>query len=257
MEYDLTEILDKWDFESGKVSARTIRGADGREKLQFRLDCGILQMEGVGRPDGRRPGGHESVLHQLRAIDARSAGKGGRPIELTDEQWGEIDRELMQYYHRRIGWLAVREYRAAIRDADHNLDLMDFAREHSSDEARVAGHEQYRPFVLLHRTQAAAQIRLSNDDPEGAIEEIKAGADRIRAAVEAAEGPEAVEKDQHHATLREMAKEIREKYDIKRTLKEELDDAVAAQDYGAPPRSATGYGTATGKGRTEKMSNEQ
>ena len=37
--------------------ARKIVGEDGKEKLQVRLDLGLLQMELNGRPDGERPHG--------------------------------------------------------------------------------------------------------------------------------------------------------------------------------------------------------
>ena len=71
------------------------------------------------------------------------------------EQCREADREFVQYYHRRLCWLAMREFSKAMHDADHTLLLMDFCRDHSPDEEWTMSHEQYRPFVLFHRTQAA------------------------------------------------------------------------------------------------------
>jgi hypothetical protein len=228
MSEDLSEILENWDFETGRVSARRIVGLDGRPKLQFRVDCGLLQMETEGRPDGARPHGCESVLAHLQT---RAAAGQGAPIELDEDDWLEIDRELLQFYHRRVSWLALREYRRAMADADHNLALMDFLREHCPDAGRVAGHEQYRPFVLMHRTQAAARLRLDDNDAEGAVEELQAGQTAIRRFLTGFGPPGAADRDAHLEALGEMEREVRAVYGISRTLREQLAEAVEAQDY--------------------------
>ena len=85
----------------------------------------------------------------------------------------------MQYYHRRMCWLALREFRRAALDADHTLAFMDFVRDHSPDEEWTLSHEQYRPFVLFHRVQAATLARLEEAGPADAIEELKAGVQRF------------------------------------------------------------------------------
>src|SRR5207249_1795645 len=76
MSLDLNTILRDWPHENGNIKVRKIAGLDGREKLQLRVDLGVLQMEVAGRPDGRRPHNCESLLeyHQKRAT--RTAAKG-------------------------------------------------------------------------------------------------------------------------------------------------------------------------------------
>src|SRR5438093_71165 len=54
MSLDLNTILKDWPHENGHVKVRKITGLDGREKLQLRVDLGVLQMEVTGRPDGQR-----------------------------------------------------------------------------------------------------------------------------------------------------------------------------------------------------------
>src|ERR1041384_5758639 len=87
MSLDLNTILKDWPYESGTVKVRKITGLDGREKLQLRVDLGVLQMEIIGRPDGRRPHNCESLLeyHRKRAIRARrprkiAAARGSRRL---------------------------------------------------------------------------------------------------------------------------------------------------------------------------------
>src|SRR6266567_990805 len=55
MSLDLNSILKDWPHENGSIKVRKVAGLDGREKLQLRVDLGVLQMELTGRPDGRRP----------------------------------------------------------------------------------------------------------------------------------------------------------------------------------------------------------
>jgi hypothetical protein len=59
---DINHVLKGWDYEPGTINVRKINGTDGQPKIQMRLDLGLLQMEVVGRPDGVRPYGHESLL---------------------------------------------------------------------------------------------------------------------------------------------------------------------------------------------------
>ena len=51
---DISHILGAWHFDPNQPIVRIIRGGDGREKVQMRVDMGILQMEMSGRPDGQR-----------------------------------------------------------------------------------------------------------------------------------------------------------------------------------------------------------
>jgi len=149
---DLDRVFEDWPYQPGAISARIVRCRDGRHVLQMRIEMGVLQMEMDGRPDGERPDGAETYLDLL----LRESLGAGEEFVLSEEQCFEVDREFLQFYHRRICLLALREFRRAIRDADHTLALMDFAAAHSPDEEWTLSHEQYRPFVLFHRCQAAA-----------------------------------------------------------------------------------------------------
>ncbi|MCP4378467.1 MAG: excinuclease ABC subunit B, partial [bacterium] len=66
MTLDIGDIMDQWPYRPGQITARRINGMDGLEKIQLRLDLGILQMNVSGRPDGQRPHGCESLLEYYR-----------------------------------------------------------------------------------------------------------------------------------------------------------------------------------------------
>lgn len=225
---DLDRILRDWPFQPGVISARSIAARDGRDVLQMRIELGVIQMEVEGRPDGTRPGGAETLLDHL----IQESVFHGDSFELTEEQCIEADREFLQYYHRRICWLALREFDRAVADADHTLALMDFVADHSSDEEWLIMHEQYRPFVLFHRTQAAALSELESGGPEAAIETINRGLETIREVFEQFDGEEEdFEEDEMVGQLRELQGWLREHYDVRRTLAEQLSDAIAAEQY--------------------------
>ncbi|NUQ65049.1 MAG: UvrB/UvrC motif-containing protein [Pirellulales bacterium] len=224
---DIDAVLADWPYQPGVVSARLIQAADGREVIQLRVELGLLQMETADRPDGQRPGGAATYL----ALMIQTAAVEGLAFELSEEQSAELDREFIQFYHRRICWLALREFDRAVRDADHTLRLMDFAAAHSSNEDWILSHEQYRPFVLFHRTQAAALSRLTEDGPEAAVEEINLGLERIRELYSKLEAEEEFDGDELAEQLRRLQGWIRENYHVGRTLEEQLADAVATEQY--------------------------
>lgn len=224
---DIDSLLKQWDFQPGEVNARLVKTRNGREVLQMRVDMGVLQMETDLRPDGQRPNGAETYYDYLVGEVIRE----GDAFQLSREQCAEADREFMQFYHRRLCWLSLREYRRAARDADHSLAFMDFVREHSPDEEWTLSHEQYRPFVLFHRVQAAALAALQDGGPEGAIREINGGLERFRSLFARYDASEQYADDELVRRLLEMRESVRQRYDVGRTLDEQLADAVKAEDY--------------------------
>lgn len=50
---DLTPILRDWPYSADRITARKIIGRDSTIKIQLRIELGVLQMEPIGRPDGR------------------------------------------------------------------------------------------------------------------------------------------------------------------------------------------------------------
>ncbi len=223
---NIDEILDDWPFDPHEIAVRRAVGHDGRELLQMRIEMGILQLETKGRPDGERPEGADSYYDFL--VEQTF---GNDEYELTDEQCSEIDREFVQYYHRRVCWLRLQEYDLAVRDADHTLGLMDLCQQYSPDEQWTVTHEQYRPFVLFHRTQASALATLEDKDAEQAVAEVNRGLDRIRDFFEEHEADEQFDEDELVNRLVELRESLRDHYDVGPTLEERLAEAVEHEQY--------------------------
>jgi len=226
---NIDRLLTDWPYDPDSVSVRLVKGDDGREVIQMRLDMGVLQLETIGRPDGARPHGNETFFDYLLAESIA----GGAEFEFTEEQCGEADREFVQFYHRRVCWIALREYKKAVDDADHTLAFMDLCKAHSPDEQWTLSHEQYRPFVLFHRTQAAALAQLdeSGGGPEVAIQEINGGLDRMKKLFEEYEADEEFDEDELVARLSELRESLREQFSVGHTLSEQLAEAIKSEQY--------------------------
>jgi hypothetical protein len=224
---NIDPILKQWPFDPQAVSVRLLTLPD-REVIQLRIDLGLLQLEVADRPDGWRPGGEPSYLQFMK----QKAQQHGDGFVLSEEQCSEIDREFVQFYHRRVCWLQLKRFDAAIHDADHTISLMDFCKLHSPNEEWTISHEQYRPFVLYHRIKAAAlRCFESNAGAEQAIEEINRGLDQLRQVFAEFEVEEQFDDDELVQRLSEFRETIRTEYSVGRTLRERLNDAIAAEQY--------------------------
>ncbi len=237
MRRDIDEALHGWPFEpdpNEAMAVREVRARDGRSVLQIRVELGIMQLEVEGRPDGIRPHSFPTFLDYLRhRASSRSSGGGNKPPwAMSAEHCVEADREFVQYYKRRIAWLTLQRYDKAVQDAEHSLALADFVQRHANDPEYVALHERSRGLVLLHKTQATAALSIERNKPEESIDIIRDGIERL------IEHQQSIQNDLDDTPnepfieqLRAIEREIRKDYAVEKTLKEQLDEAVADEDY--------------------------
>jgi UvrB/uvrC motif len=227
---DIDFILRDWEYKPGMVQPRLVQTHTGRQVIQMRVELGVLQIETSGRPDGASPHGFPTYFNYLQE-QARMAQKSGHTFVLGEEQCQEADREFVQYYHRRMCWLQLRQWARALADADHTIGFMDFVALHSpSDEYRQA-HEQYRGLVLFQRTQAAAALEVEKDNPEGAIDEVRNGLELLRVFFAGYDLEGQMEEDGMVQHLRQIETNLRQQFNIQATLQEQLAQAVANEDY--------------------------
>jgi hypothetical protein len=232
MSLDLNTVLRDWGHENGKVKVRKIAGLDGREKLQLRVDLGVLQMEMTGRPDGVRPNGCESLLeyHQQRA--ARSVQRGEN-YELSLEQCAELQQEGIQYYHRYLSLFQINDFAGVVRDTQRNLDLFDFVAEHTDREELSWNLQQFRPYVIMMNTRAKASLLLAQGKFPEAMREIQHGRDAIAEFFERSAFPELASKSSEIAFLDEWLNEVRAKRPLSKVevMEKEMERAIAKELY--------------------------
>jgi len=222
----LGDVLGNWDFDPQSLSVRLVKESDGRDVIQMRIDLGVLQMETQGRPDGKTVEGFPSFLDHMLAFEEKSP-----EFVMDDDQCFEADREFLQYYHRRISWLRLMHYHRVVEDADHTLALMDVCRDHSPDDEWTMTHEQYRPFVMFHRTQAAAMAAMDETDVEKAISLLDEGLSQIRDVFLEHEAEEEFDEDEMVQQLVKLRDSLCEEYGIGPSLQQQLDQAVKSEQY--------------------------
>jgi len=232
MSLDLNSLLKGWPHENGAIKVRKIMGIDGAEKLQLRIDLGLLQMEMTGRPDGHRPHNCESLLayHQQRARRAETRGEN---YELSPEHCNELQQEGIQYYHRYLSLFQVGEFAGVIRDTQRNLDLFSFVSEHCDRDEIIWSFQQFRPYVLMMNTRGKASILLQESRFGEAMQEIEKGRDAIQDFFQSSNFPELASKSSEIAFLEEWLDEVSAKRPLSKleVMKREMDVAIASELY--------------------------
>jgi hypothetical protein len=236
MDFDISHLLNDWEYQPGQVVVRKFKAKDGREKIQLRVDLGVLQMNADGRPDGKRPYGCNSLFehYQARLLRYVSAHDGSdEGFKLKAEDCSRLQLEALQYHHRYICLLQLEDYSAVIRDAERNLSVFDFVAKHAASDDLVWSLQQFRPQLLMVLTRARAAQALDESDYDLAIQLVGEGLEKIRAFFQDHSRGEAADVSGEVQSLETWLEEIRAKRPLTRREKLEraLNEAVQCEDY--------------------------
>jgi hypothetical protein len=179
MSQDIRSILAGWDFDPDRVQVRVVAGDDGSEKIQMRIDLGLMQMEVSGRPDGERPQGCESLLEFYEAA-GREATSAGESFSLGPEECALLMREGLQYYHRYLSAFHLERYDLVARDTARNLRLFAFVVKNARRQRDRIEFDRYRPYVEMMHYRALASQSLRQEDYRAALAHIDDGIKAIR-----------------------------------------------------------------------------
>ena len=183
MNFDISHLLEEWDYQPGQVAVRKFKTKDGIEKIQLRVDLGLLQMDAAGRPDGKRPFGRESLFEhfQARLEKQRRANPGaGDEFVLKAEDCAKLQQEAIQYHHRYICLFQLEDYKAVIRDTNRNAAVFDFVDEYAESDELAWSLQQFRPQLLMMQIRARGMQALRNDKYADAIAVIETGLQELR-----------------------------------------------------------------------------
>jgi len=236
MNFDISHILDQWEYQPGQVVVRRFIGKDGIEKIQLRVDLGLLQMNAHGRPDGKRPSGHPSLLDYYLAKIQQYAQKHGGSEEgyrLKAEDCSKLQLEALQYHHRYICLLQLEDYGGVLRDTERNLKTFDLVERHAASEEMAWSLQQFRPQVLMINTRAKATLKLQKEDFPAAIQEIEAGIERLREFYQQHSRQDLLDQSAEIQALQHWLEEVNSKRPLSRReqLENDLHEAVKKEDY--------------------------
>jgi hypothetical protein len=233
MRHDLTNFLRKWDYQPGELRVRRFKGRDGSQKIQLRVDLGVLQMEAEGRPDGKRPMGHDSWLQFYQARLGEHIAEHGddEGFTLKSDDCQRLQQEAIQYYHRYICLFQLGDHVGVLRDTERNLEVFNLLEEYADTPEVAAALSVFKPQVLLMRTRAQGALALEADDPKGAVRAIEAGVEAIRGLFR--DQGELSEQATEVKMLESWLQELRPHLPLTRRerLEGELNQAIAREDY--------------------------
>jgi hypothetical protein len=234
MNFDISPLLNAWEYKPGHIGVRKFKGKDVIEKIQLRVDLGLLQMNADGRPDGKRPFGHESLFdhfkHRLQLHVQENGSEEG--FQLSPEDCAKLQQEAIQYHHRYICLFQLEDFNAVIRDTERNLRVFDFVEQFAPEEASWA-LQQFRPQLLMMRTRAKGSLSLERGDFPDAIQLVQQGADDIRAFFQKQARPELAEQSGEIQSLEAWISELNEARPLtpREKLENALSEALKREDY--------------------------
>ena len=269
MDQDLSELFEEWPFESGQITVRVIEGKDGHPRIQVRLDLGLLQMNPIGRPDGTRPHGFESMLDyyeskidqsdrvnaddesehaneqnegseeqflEKTAFDQQAdqeAGESAPKPMLTPDDCRSLREEAQQYYHRYIAMLVLEDYEAVVRDTSRNLRVLDLFRDFAIERDDRIAMESHRPYIMMMRARSLASLAMKTEENKAAIFAIDQGLAALKNYYESIEQPELFDESGEVLMLRDMRDSLVPKLPVSQRaeLRQRLDAAIAAENF--------------------------
>src|ERR1041385_7258371 len=182
MNFDISTLLENWDYQPGQIIVRKFVGRDGQEKIQLRVDLGLLQMNAQGRPDGKKPMGHPSLFeyHESRLKKHMQEHGSDDRFVLKAEDCAKLQLEALQFHHRYICLLELQDYEGVVRDTNRNLSVFDFVARYAESEELAWALRQFRPQLLLIQVRARGSEKLAAQRHREAIQEIERGISEIR-----------------------------------------------------------------------------
>lgn len=232
MDFDISRQLEQWDYQPGKVAVRKFTGTDGVEKIQLRVDLGILQMNAAGRPDGKLPFGHPSLLEYFQSkLRKHAAGTG--EFQLTPEDCTKLQIESLQYHHRYICLLELGDFAAVVRDAERNLTVFNFVGKHAGSEDLAWSLQQFQPQLLMILTRARALEVLKAENHPEAVSRIEQGIEELRAFFNEHSRPDLIPLSGEINSLENWLSEISANRPLspREKLEQALSEAVQEEDY--------------------------
>src|SRR6266568_1554597 len=236
MNFDISHLLEQWDYQPGQVVVRRFIGRDGIEKIQLRVDLGLLQMNAHGRPDGKRPFGHPTLFDYFALKLEKHVAKHGGSLEgfcLKPEDCAKLQLEALQFHHRYICLLQLEDYAAVVRDTTRNLKLFDFVEKHAESEELAWSLQQFRPQVLMIHARATATQKLQAEDFVQTTREIEAAIETLREFYQNHSRADLIEQSPEIQSLQNWLEEVKSKRPLTKREQLEIDlhDAVKREDY--------------------------
>jgi len=236
MSFDISGFLDQWDYQPNQVVVRKFIGNDGTEKIQLRVDLGLLQMNAKGRPDGKRPHGRESLLEYYMSLLEklrREHDGNDKGFRLSTEDCGRLQQEVIQYHHRYICLFQLEDFEGVIIDAERNLRVFEFVEKYAGSDELAWPLQHLRPQHMMMRVRARGALALKNDLYDEVIRLVEAGIEELRQFYRQYDRQDLLDTNGEVQSLENWLQEIQSKRPMtpREKLESALNEAVRNENY--------------------------
>lgn len=236
MNFDISDVLNSWEYQAGQIVVRKFTGKDGKEKIQLRVDLGLLQMNVLGRPDGKQPFGHESLLEHYEARLEKykeTHEDSDEGFALNAEDCSKIQQEAIQFHHRYICLFQLRDFAAVLRDTERNLKVFDFVDKYAEVRELSWAVQQLRPQLMMMHLRAKATIAIEAGQHKKAIGIVEEGIEEIRAFFTKVERLDLAENSGEIQSLQLWLEDLRATRPLsdRERVEKALDEAIRREDY--------------------------
>src|SRR4051794_11963071 len=236
MNFDISPLLSEWEYQPGQIGVRQFKGKDGIQKIQLRVDLGVMQMNAHGRPDGKTPYGYESLLEYFESRMAKhkkSQDGDENKFQLTAEDCSRLQQEAIQYHHRYICLFQLQDYAGVVRDTKRNLKVFDFVENYAVSEELAWSLQQFRPQVLMMLARAKGSLALEANEHSEAIAAVKTAIEQLREFYQNHGKLDLVDQSGEVQSLEVWLKEIQAKKPLtkREKLESALSEAIRREDY--------------------------
>lgn len=236
MTFDISNVLNAWEYQAGQIVVRRFQGEDGKEKIQLRVDLGLLQMNALGRPDGKMPFGHETLFehYQARLQKHRDENEGDdEGFKLEAEDCSKLQQEAIQFHHRYICLFQLKDFPGVLRDTERNLNVFDFVEKHAAAPEMAWAVLQLRPQLLMMHIRARATMALERSNHDEAAKVVEDGIEDLRAFFNKIERPDLLEQSGEILSLQAYLEEIRSTRPLseRERVAKALEEAIRREDY--------------------------
>ena len=142
-------MLSRWPYQSGKVLARVVSGENDVERLQVRVELGILQMEVVGHPEGAIPI-YESMKQTPEALDESTCLA--------------LQREAALYAYRAFILSVLERHAGVVKDMARNLAVMSMIIDSANSDVDRGRARSLTVQFLMIRARSRAAFAASKGD---------------------------------------------------------------------------------------------
>jgi hypothetical protein len=235
MNFDISDLLNSWEYQAGQIVVRKFPGKDGKEKIQLRVDLGLLQMNAFGRPDGKQPYGHETLLEHYEArlkkyLDSNESDEG---FKLDGEDCSKLQQEAIQFHHRYICLFQLKDFAAVLRDTERNIKVFDFVEKYAEAREMAWSVQQLRPQLLMMHIRAKATLSVDAGNHAAALEIVENGIEEIKAFFHGIDRSDLVDSSGEIQSLKMWLEDLRATRPLseREKLEKMLSDAIQREDY--------------------------